>query len=61
MLNPRQSEEVRKILSARTMVRRDGGELKAIDYTEYFAAAFSAIANELEVAAHYADDEAVKD
>ncbi len=61
MLKAGKSEEVRKILSARTMVRRAGGELKAIDYTEYFAAAFSAIANELEVAAHYADDEAFKD
>lgn len=40
MLKAGKSEEVRKILSARTMVRRAGGELKAIDYTEYFAAAF---------------------
>lgn len=61
MLKAGKNEEVRKILSARTMVRRDGGELRAVDYTEYFAAAFSAIANELEVAAHYTDDEAFKD
>ena len=46
-------EELQKILSARTMVRRNGDELKAIDYTEYFAQQFSEIANELEVAAYY--------
>lgn len=46
-------EELKKILSARTMVRRDGDDLKAIDYTEYFAKEFSEIANELEVAAYY--------
>lgn len=61
MLEEGKVDEVRKILSARTMVRRDGSELKAIDYTEYFAKAFSAIANELEVAAHYTTDEAFKD
>ena len=32
-----------------------------IDYTEYFEKEFSAVANELEVAAHYCDDEAFKD
>ncbi len=46
-------DEVKKILSARTMVRRDGENLCAIDYTEYFADDFSKAANELEVAAHY--------
>lgn len=45
--------EIKKILSSRTMVVRDNNLLKAIDYTEYFAKEFSAIANELEVAAHY--------
>ena len=54
-------EEIRQILSARTMVRRNGKELKAIDYTEYFADMFSDIANELEVAAHYTDDHAFED
>ena len=43
------------------MVRRHGDELRAIDYTDYFAEQFSQIANELEVAAHYSDDEALKD
>lgn len=54
MLKSGQAESAKKILSARTMVRRDGnGGLKAIDYTEYFKDEFSRIANELELAAHY--------
>lgn len=61
MLEKGKTEEVRQILSNRTMVRRFGDELKAIDYTEYFAKEFSAIANELEVAAHYTKDEPFKD
>ena len=61
MLQSGKIDEVRKILSARTMVRRNGKELKAIDYTEYFADTFSAVANELEVAAHYTDDDAFED
>ena len=61
MINEGKIDEVRKILSVRTMVRRSGKDLKAIDYTEYFAAAFSAAANELEVAAHYTTDEDFKD
>lgn len=61
MLEKGKIEEVKKILSQRTMVRRFNGELKAIDYTEYFAKEFSEIANELEVAAHYTTDEAFKD
>ena len=61
MLQEGKNEEVRRILSARTMVRRKGDELEGIDYTKYFAKAFSAIANELEVAAHYTTDEPFKD
>ena len=61
MLKAGKTAEVRRILSARTMVRRHGDELRAIDYTDYFAEQFSQIANELEVAAHYSDDEALKD
>lgn len=61
MLENGKSAEVAKILSARTMVRRNGDELKAIDYTEYFSDEFSEIANELECAAHYASDELFKD
>ncbi|MBR2299587.1 MAG: hypothetical protein IJ870_03315 [Alphaproteobacteria bacterium] len=47
------TDEIKKILSGRTMVRRKADELYAIDYTEYFKEIFSLIANELEVAAHY--------
>ncbi len=61
MLNEGKNTDVKEILSARTMVRRDGDELKAIDYTEYFADEFSEIANELECAAHYTTDELFKD
>lgn len=62
MLKAGRKDEVRKILSARTMVRRDGnGGLKAIDYTEYFAPQFSKIANELELARHYSTNEAFND
>ena len=62
MLKSGRKEEVKKLLSARTMVRRDGkGGLKSIDYTEYFAEQFSKIANELELAAHYSTNEAFND
>ena len=61
MLKAGKHKEVALILSNRTMVRRQGEELKAIDYTEYFKKEFSAVANELEVAAHYTADEAFKD
>lgn len=61
MLDEGKIEELKKILSARTMVERNGDELKAIDYTEYFAPEFSAMANELEVAAYYTTDEEFKD
>ena len=54
-------EEIKKILSARTMVIRHGKELKAIDYTEYFKPEFDAMANELEVAAHYCTDALFKE
>ena len=52
-----ESEEIARILSARTMVVRNGAKLKAVDYTEYFKKEFSAMANELEVAAHYCSDD----
>lgn len=61
MLDEGKVAEVKAILSARTMVRRDGEYLKAIDYTEYFAEEFSEIANELECAAHFTTDELFKD
>ena len=61
MLDAGKTAEVQKILSARTMVRREGNELKSIDYTEYFADEFAEIANELECAAHFATDDLFKD
>lgn len=54
-------DEISRILSARTMVVRDGAFLKAIDYTEYFQNEFSEMANELEVAAHYCTDKLFKE
>lgn len=61
MLKSGKVKEVQNILSARTMVRRDGDELKGIDYTEYFADEFSYIANELEVAAYYTSNNEFKE
>lgn len=61
MLKTGKRKEVKDILSARTMVRRNGLELKAIDYTEYFAKEFSEVANELEVAAHYSTNNKFND
>lgn len=61
MAERRKIKELKKILSARTMVVRNGDELKGIDYTEYFANDFSAIANELEVAAFHCTDHTFKD
>lgn len=52
---------IRRILSARTMVVRNGNKLKAIDYTEYFKTEFSEMANELEVAAHYCTNNLFKE
>lgn len=52
---------IRRILSARTMVVRNGNKLKAIDYTEYFKDEFSEMANELEVAAHYCTNNLFKE
>ena len=53
--------EIGRILSNRTMVRRLGDELTAIDYTKYFEKEFSFIANELEVAAHYTTEHEFED
>ena len=61
MFKENQIEEIKKILSARTMVVRDNKKLKAIDYTEYFKKEFDAMANELEVAAHYCTDDLFKE
>ena len=61
MLDEGKIEELKKILSARTLVRRNGDELKAMDYTQAYEKEFSAMANELEVAAHYTTDAAFKE
>ena len=55
------TSEIKRILSNRTMVRRNGDELKAIAYTKYFEKEFSAVANELEVAAHYTTEHEFED
>ena len=52
--------QIREILSARTMVRRKENELVAIDYTEYFAKEFYKIATELENAAKHCSDNELK-
>lgn len=54
-------KEIKRVLSNRTMVRRLGDELTAIDYTKYFEKEFSFIANELEVAAHYTTEHEFED
>jgi hypothetical protein len=58
MLKQGKIDEVKDILNTRTMVRRHGDGLRAVDYTEYFANEFSVIANELEAAAHYSTNAA---
>ena len=61
MFEQKEIEQIKQILSARTMVVRDNKKLKAIDYTEYFKKEFDAMANELEVAAHYCTDDLFKE
>lgn len=61
MFESDQIDEIKHILSARTMVRRSGSFLKAIDYTVYFEQEFSELANELELAAHYTTEPEMKD
>ncbi|MBS4759349.1 MAG: hypothetical protein KHX03_01465 [Clostridium sp.] len=51
MIQKNKISEVKKILNQRTMVERDGEELKAIDYTDYFKNQFLNAATELELAA----------
>lgn len=57
MIEQGKISELKNILSARTMVRRKDDELYGIDYTQYFSKEFSDIANELELAAYYSDNE----
>lgn len=53
MLTNGQDKEVNKILSARTMVIRDGDALKAVDYTDAFSKEFKAAATELNEASKH--------
>lgn len=50
MLNDGDVEEVKNILTQRSMVVRDGQKLKGIDYTEFFKDEFTRAAHELELA-----------
>ncbi len=56
MLEEKETEAVKNILSQRTMVIRDGKRLKAIDYTEYFKEEFLYIAQNLEIASTLSTD-----
>lgn len=51
MLKNGKKDEVKRILNQRTIVKRNGDELKAVDYTEAFKQEFLIIADELEAAA----------
>ena len=50
MLKENKTEEVRNITNQRTIVERDGEQLKSSDYVDYFKEDFSKIADELEAA-----------
>lgn len=50
MLKSGEIEEVKKILNQRTIVKREGNKLVAVDYTEEFKEEFENIAKELEIA-----------
>ena len=51
MLENGKSKEVKNILSQRSVVERNGNELKAVDYTKAYEKEFKAAADELEKAA----------
>jgi hypothetical protein len=51
MIKDKKIEEVKKILNQRSMVVREGNELKAIDYVDYFKEDFSKMADLFEEAA----------
>lgn len=57
MLKNGKTEEVRNILNQRSIVIREGKELKAIDYTEIFKEEFQKAADELEKAAEVSTNE----
>ena len=56
MLNQGEKEEVSEILNQRTIVKRNGDKLRAVDYTEEFKEEFEQIAGYLEKAAGVSTD-----
>ena len=50
MINENKIEEVKNVLNQRSIVVRDGENLKAIDYVDYFKDDFNKIADELDAA-----------
>lgn len=56
MLKDGRVEDVKNILNQRTLVFRDGEDLRAVDFTEYFKKEFSRAADELELAAKTSTD-----
>ena len=56
MLNEGKTDEVKKILTQRSVVERNGDELIGIDYIDKFKDDFSKIADELELAAETSTD-----
>lgn len=57
MLNEGKIEQVRKILDQRSVIERDGDELKATDYIDKFKDEFEMMAAQLDMAARYSTDE----
>ena len=57
MLNDGEDDEVRKILTQRSMVVRNGDKLKGIDYIDYFKEDFAHMADELELASKTSTNE----
>ena len=57
MLNEGKTEEVRKILNQRSVIERDGDELKATDYIDMYNVEFGMMAYQLEQAARYSSNE----
>lgn len=56
MIDEGKSDEVKKILNQRSVVVRDGKELKAVDFVDAFPE-FKEIANELKLAKQYSNDD----
>ena len=57
MLKEGKTEEVKKILNQRSVVERDGDELKAVDYVDKFKEDFNYMASELEKVAEVSTNE----